>query len=218
MFSLHPPTHSLVHSPACRWWHRWRTAWRWVGTHTAEPKLTESVHEFMFNLFEVYCRDIFPEIPTLRHKYVTSVESDASFFLHFTLKDWTKVQRRMRMVSPCLRSLMRRAALKSLRKLRFIKLFYRRQADRERRMKKQRNTREKTGRQIEGEVNKEGNELSLKHLIYEQKNKLKEGTKWTNEKSENKARLNRLISEVSKGEGTEKREEGAATQTKKSQT
>lgn len=41
-----------------------------------------------------------------------------------TLKDWTKVQSKMRMVSPCLSSLMRRAALNSLRKLRLMKLFY----------------------------------------------------------------------------------------------
>lgn len=41
-----------------------------------------------------------------------------------TLKDWTKVHKRMRMVSPCLSSLRRRAALKSLRKLKLMKLFY----------------------------------------------------------------------------------------------
>lgn len=41
-----------------------------------------------------------------------------------TLKDCTKVHNKMRMVSPCLSSLMRRAALNSLRKLRLMKLFY----------------------------------------------------------------------------------------------
>lgn len=41
-----------------------------------------------------------------------------------TLKDWTKVHNRMRMVSPCLNSLRRRAALKSLKKLKLMKLFY----------------------------------------------------------------------------------------------
>lgn len=41
-----------------------------------------------------------------------------------TLKDWTKVHSRMRMVSPCLSSLRRRAALKSLRQLKLMKLFY----------------------------------------------------------------------------------------------
>lgn len=43
----------------------------------------------------------------------------------YTLKDWTKVQRRIRIVSPCRNNLMRRAARNRRRNLTLIMLFWR---------------------------------------------------------------------------------------------
>lgn len=119
------PSHILArgsHPPASQWWHRWRTAWQWGGRHKAAPEdqMNCVVLSLYVGSFYLYTQNT--------HITAYIIMYDRLYYFVWTLKDWTKVQSKMRMVSPCLSSLMRRAALNSLRKLRLMKLFYSRAA------------------------------------------------------------------------------------------